>query len=92
MFIICLKIEKYLVDWLVRIHHNMEKDDDVNSSWTIFHNILDFGSHVDLCNITKTVNNWKMKNDLFAMTWRWVNSFALPQEIVDTYVTLNHLE
>ncbi|KZS08982.1 Uncharacterized protein APZ42_026988 [Daphnia magna] len=71
-------------DWLVRIHHNMEKDDDVNSSWTIFQNILDFGSHVDLCNITETVNNWKMKNDLFAMTWRWL---PLLDDMVDTFMS-----
>ncbi|XP_057380403.2 uncharacterized protein LOC130702808 [Daphnia carinata] len=71
-------------DWIVRIYHNVIKEDDVNSSWTIFQNVLDVGSHVDLCNVTEIVNHWKMKQDLFAMTWRWL---PLLDDMVDTFMS-----
>ena len=62
------------VGWVVRIYHELRRDD--MESWKILNHILDLGTnssrdHIDLCNATEIIRNRNL-GDLFEMTWRWV--------------------
>jgi hypothetical protein len=61
---------KKKLGWIVRIYHNLKKDD--SQSWESFNSHLEIGSHVDICNATEVVENRKLGTHLGAATWRWV--------------------
>ncbi|XP_046638634.1 uncharacterized protein LOC124316732 [Daphnia pulicaria] len=68
--------------WIVRIYHNLTKDE--TETWKFLKNTLDLGAgHVDLCNATDIIEKRKLA-DLFAMTWRWL---PLLDDMVDTLMS-----
>ncbi|KAI9559234.1 hypothetical protein GHT06_016023 [Daphnia sinensis] len=67
--------------WVVRIYHNLTKQDD--ETWSIINNTLNLGSHIDFCNATEIIQNRKLA-DLFAMTWRWL---PLLDDMVDALMS-----
>ncbi|XP_032798069.1 uncharacterized protein LOC116934719 isoform X2 [Daphnia magna] len=67
--------------WVVRIYHNVTKDD--GETWNMINNTLNLGNHIDFCNATEIIRNRKLA-DIFAMTWRWL---PLLDNMVDTLMS-----
>ncbi|XP_046640878.1 uncharacterized protein LOC124326211 [Daphnia pulicaria] len=73
--------------WIVRIHHNLPREENETSSWKMLEKaVSSAGNHVDLCNVTEIVTSRKMAKAkfIFPMTWRWL---PVLDGLVDTFMS-----